>query len=142
MSHARCAKKKFDIADNIYQMTSDDSAKIRHAASLLVKGGTLTGEPCEKCGSIMIRFGDKTTCISCGAEKSTAHVSQEPAKESPKQLSPAPSDLRSCIDVIEQKIVRLSSEIGAENDMTLQKQKADLLETYLRILEKVKSMSL
>lgn len=123
-------------------MTSDDSAKIRDAASLLIKGGTLTGEPCEKCGSIMIRFGEKTSCISCGAEKSNVAAAQEMARESPKQSSPAPSDLRSCVEVIERKIVRLSAEIGSENDIMLQKQKADLLETYLRILERVKSLSI
>ena len=122
-------------------MTSDDSTKIRDAASLLIKGGTLTGEPCEKCGSIMIRFGDKTSCISCGAEKSTAPESQEQAKESLKRSSPAPSNLRSCVEVIERKIARLAAEIESENDIALQKQKADLLETYLRILERVKNMS-
>ena len=123
-------------------MGSEESAKIRDAASLLIKGGTLTGEPCEKCGSIMIKFGDKTTCISCGAEKSAAPVPKQQARDSPTQSPPAPSDLRSCIEVVEQKIVRLTAEIELENDITLQKQKADLLETYLRILERVKSMSL
>jgi uncharacterized Zn finger protein (UPF0148 family) len=123
-------------------MGSEESSKIRDAASLLIKGGTLTGEPCEKCGSIMIRFGDKTTCISCGAEKSIALAPQQQARDSPTQSSLPPSDLRSCSEVIERKIVRLSADIGSENDITLQKQKADLLETYLRILKLVKSMSL
>jgi uncharacterized Zn finger protein (UPF0148 family) len=123
-------------------MGSEESAKIRDAASLLIKGGTLTGEPCEKCGSIMIKFGDKTTCISCGAEKSAAPVPKQHARDSPTQSPPPPSDLRSCIEVVEQKIVRLTAEIESENDITVQKQKADLLETYLRILERVKSMSL
>jgi uncharacterized Zn finger protein (UPF0148 family) len=121
-------------------MSSDNSAKIKNAASLLIRGGTLTGEPCEKCGGVVIRYGDKTSCINCGAEKITAPVLTEKLTENPKQPATS-SDLASCIEIMEQKIIRLASEIGAENDIMLQKQKADLLESYLRILEKVKSLS-
>ena len=108
---------------------SDDSASIKNAASLLVKGGTLTGEPCEKCGGVMIRFGGKTTCISCGSAKEqedagTRHE-PEPLRE---QTASSSSDLGSAAGIIEQKITRLASEIGDENDLMLQKQKADLLE--------------
>ena len=118
-------------------MSSDNSAKIKNAASLLIKGGTLTGEPCEKCGGVVIKYGDKTSCINCGAEKITASV----LAENPIQPAASSSDLRSCIEIMEQKIIRMASEIEAENDIMLQKQKADLLESYLRILEKVKSLS-
>ena len=122
-------------------MSSDNSAKIKNAASLLIKGGTLTGEPCEKCGGVVIKYGDKISCINCGAEKITASVLAEKVAENPKQPAASSSDLRSCIEIMEQKIIRMASEIEAENDIMLQKQKADLLESYLRILEKVKSLS-
>ena len=120
---------------------ADNSIKIKNAASLLVRGGTLTGEPCEKCGGVLIRFRDKITCISCGAETLTDAVFESKANAPTVEPRSAPSDLRSCAEVIEQKIVKLAAEIGAENDLLVQKQKADLLETYLRILEKVKAMS-
>ena len=122
-------------------MSSDNSAKIKNAASLLIKGGTLTGEPCEKCGGVVIKYGDKISCINCGAEKITASVLPEKVAENPIQPAGSSSDLRSCIEIMEQKIIRMASEIEAENDIMLQKQKADLLESYLRILEKVKSLS-
>jgi uncharacterized Zn finger protein (UPF0148 family) len=121
-------------------MSSDNSAKLKNAASLLVKGGTLTGEPCEKCGGVTIKYGDKITCINCGAEKQTTPPAEE-VKEPAKPPTSSDSDLGACITVLEQKIVRLTSEIEGENDLLLQKQKADLLESYLRILEKIRELS-
>jgi Sjogren's syndrome/scleroderma autoantigen 1 (Autoantigen p27) len=121
-------------------MSSESSSNLKNAASLLIKGGTLTGEPCEKCGGVMIRFGEKSTCINCSAEKIKPGTQQERG-ESPKQPSSLPSDLGVCVGIIEQKIVGLASDLAVENDIMLQKQKADLMESYLRILEKVKSLT-
>jgi hypothetical protein len=42
--------------------------------------------------------------------------------------------------LIEEKIVALAAEIRAESDISTQRQKAELLESYLRILEKTKSL--
>ena len=119
---------------------SSDTADLKNAASLLIKGGTLTGEPCEKCGGVMIRFGEKSTCINCGAEKIKTGA-QHATSESPKQAAAASSDLGACVEIIEQKIVGLALDIAAENDIAIQRQKADLMESYLRILEKLKGMS-
>ena len=46
-----------------------DSAKLKEAASLLTKGGTLTDEPCDLCNGVQVRFRNKITCINCGNEK-------------------------------------------------------------------------
>jgi hypothetical protein len=51
------------------------------------------------------------------------------------------TSLQSSAALVEKKIVSLVSEISAEGDASLQKQKADLLESYLRILEKIRSLS-
>ena len=114
----------------------NDSARLKNAASLLMKGGTLTGEPCEKCGGVMVRFGTRTSCVACGAEVVTEAKSPE-MEEQVKQTT----DLQACARVVEKKIIQLSSELEAEGDIATQKQKADLLESYLRILEKVRSMA-
>ncbi len=108
---------------------SDDAGKIKSAASILLKGGTLVSEQCAKCGGVQVRFGGKTTCINCGEEKKedAAPVQQAPASDSAA--------------AIERKINELASEISGEKDLAIQKQKADLLETYLRILERMRSLS-
>ena len=46
-----------------------DSAKLKEAASLLTKGGTLIDEPCDLCNGVQVRFRNKVTCINCGNEK-------------------------------------------------------------------------
>lgn len=117
-------------------MSSESPSSIKNAASLLMKGGTLTGEPCEKCGGVVIKFANKTTCISCGAEKPQGEVTPE-EKPSPNASG---AGLQSSVRIIEEKIARLVEDIGREQDLSAQKVRAELLETYLRILEKVRNM--
>jgi len=120
-------------------MSSEENiGRIRSAASLLVKGGTLTSEPCTMCGGVQVRFADKTTCINCGNESEAgAKQKTESQKAVPAQSS---ASLASAALVIEEKIGLLAAEIKSENDISVQRQKADLLESYLRILEKTKSL--
>lgn len=109
-------------------MSAEDGAKIKSAASILLKGGTLVSEQCARCGGVQVRFGGKTTCINCGEEKKD----EKPAQQAAVTDSAA---------AIERKINALAAEISDEKDLAIQKQKADLLETYLRILEKMRSLS-
>lgn len=118
-------------------MTSEDSAgRIKSAASQLVKGGTLTSVACLKCGGVQVRFADKTTCINCGNETKTSAPEGEPEKL-PAQGATGPGSVAS---IIQEKVSILALEIRSETDISLLKQKAELLETYLRILEKTKSL--
>lgn len=141
-----CAKSKKEILLSPYidymSSPSDDSsaAKLKNAASLLVKGGTLTGEPCEKCGGVLIRFKEKTTCISCGAETG-AVASSDQVTAVPKKPALASSELGSCVQLLEKKIIRLTSDLAGEEDILLEKQKAELLETYLGILERLRKLT-
>jgi UPF0148 protein len=116
-------------------MSSEDNAgRIRSAASLLLKGGTLTSEACPECGGVQVRIGDKTTCINCGNETKTGKAQEmEPEKTTSAGLASAAS-------FIEEKIVALAEDIKTETDVLTQKQKAELLECYLRILEKIRSL--
>jgi UPF0148 protein len=132
-------------------MSEDSAARIRSAASLLVKGGTLTSEPCPKCGGVQVRLADKTTCINCGNEvkagaatAAAAAIAQPPKAEekaAPAPQAPSSPNLSSAASLIEEKIALLAAEIRSESDISLQKQKAELLESYLRILEKTKSLA-
>jgi uncharacterized Zn finger protein (UPF0148 family) len=133
-------------------MSEDSAARIRSAASLLVKGGTLTNEPCPKCRGVQVRLADKTTCINCGNEVKAgaaaaaagAAIAQPPKAEekaAPAPQAPSSPNLSSAASLIEEKIALLAAEIRSESDISLQKQKAELLESYLRILEKTKSLA-
>jgi len=118
-------------------MSEDSAGRIRSAASFLLKGGTLTSEACKKCGGVQVRFAEKTTCINCGnEEKAGAQQEAEPEK-APVQVSVG---LASVASIIEEKIALIAADIKSESEVLAQKQKAELLETYLRILEKTKSL--
>jgi uncharacterized Zn finger protein (UPF0148 family) len=124
--------------------SSEDTAnRIKSGASLLANGGTLTSDPCPKCSGVQVRFGDKITCINCGNEVNTTAASIKPKTEQDKVVPPAPRSavLASAISLIEEKIVLLASEIRVENDISMQRQKAELLDRYLGILEKTKNLS-
>ncbi len=127
-------------------MTSSDENvnRIKTGASLLASGGTLTSEPCPRCKGVQVRFRDKITCINCGNEVNTTDVArlqtereQEQEKATPARRS---TGLTSAASMIEEKIVLLASEIRVQDDVSMQRQKAELLERYLGILEKTRSL--
>jgi uncharacterized Zn finger protein (UPF0148 family) len=119
-------------------MSEDKTTMIRTAASLLVKGGTLTNEPCAKCGGVQVRFAHKTTCVNCGNEVQTG--AQPKTKEEKIAPAQASTGLASAASIVEEKIALLATEIKSEGDVSAQKQKAELLESFLRILEKIRSL--
>ena len=120
-------------------MVSEESAgRIRSAASLIVKGGTLTSEACQKCGGVQVRFADKTTCINCGSEVKAGALQEEEHEK--VALAQGSAGLASAASLIEEKIAALAAEIRTESDISTQKQKAELFESYLRILEKTRSL--
>lgn len=117
------------------------SSRIKTGASLLANGGTLTSVPCPKCSGVQVRLGEKITCINCGNEVNTAAAGSQPNAERDKAApAQASSALTSAASLIEEKIALIASEIRAENDISIQRQKAELLEKYLTILEKTKSL--
>jgi uncharacterized Zn finger protein (UPF0148 family) len=120
--------------------SEDNVSRIKTGASLLASGGTLTSVPCPKCSGVQVRLGEKITCINCGNEINTAAGSQPNAERDKAAPARASSVLTSAASLIEEKIALIASEIRAENDISIQRQKAELLEKYLTILEKTKSL--
>src|SRR5215217_4357352 len=122
--------------------SEDNVSRIKAGASLLASGGTLTSEPCHKCGGVQVRFGEKITCINCGNEVNTARTQPKAEREGEAAAAPIrkSSLLTSVVTLIEEKVALIASEIRVENDISMQRQKAELLERYLGILEKAKSL--
>jgi uncharacterized Zn finger protein (UPF0148 family) len=136
-------KKKFVKRAWSTTMSSseDDIFRIKAGASLLAKGGTLTSEPCSKCKGVQVRIGDKTTCINCGNEVITApKQSQVEREKNTTTTVRKPVVLASVTTIIEEKIVMLASEIRDEDEILLLKEKAELLEKYLEILDRLNAL--
>ncbi len=117
-------------------------SRIKSGASLLANGGTLTSEPCHKCSGVQVRLGDKITCINCGNEINTGGGRGPQPRGDPDKAIPVRRSaiLTSAASLIEEKIALLASDIRAENDISMQRQKVELLERYLGILEKTKNL--
>ena len=104
---------------------------------MLVKGGTLIGDPCPKCGGVQVSIAENISCINCGHAAKTGISQIRTEKDASAQDL---VDLASVPKIIEEKIVLLATDIRTESDISAQRQKAELLESYLRILEKAKSL--
>lgn len=117
---------------------------IKSAASLLVRGGTLVADPCPNCGGVQVRFANKNTCISCGKKQQPDSGTQMTENIGSREqvnssLSDHSSDLSAVAINIQHKIASLALQIRDENDISLLKQEADLLESLLRILSRIRA---
>ena len=122
---------------------SDKSADIKNAAALLLKGGSLISEPCTECGGVQVKFKESIICVNCRnkqsiAKRSDSNIIQNkrppviPLNSERVEVEIAPARF-----IIQDKILALASQIRDEADLAVQKQKADLMDTYLGILQKL-----
>src|SRR5215212_2998239 len=121
-SRVTSTKKKFACSKYSTMASSEDNvSRIKAGASLLASGGTLTSEPCHKCGGVQVRFGEKITCINCGNEVNTARTQPKAEREEVAAVEPIRRSalLASVVTLIEEKKVALiASEIRVENDIS------------------------
>lgn len=120
--------------------SKQNSGKLKDAASLLLKGATLLNEPCPSCAGVQVRFQNKNICINrCDIQD----VATEPTQ---KESIPTHNDMmmntnRDLVkSIIQEKIMFLVQQLRDENDMSSQKARAELIELYLRILEKAEAL--
>ena len=112
-----------------------DSGKLKDAASLLLRGATLLNDPCPSCTGVQVRFENKNICINCcnlpapgtQATRRESNFNNQAKMITDKELAKS---------VIQEKIMLLVQQVRDENDISSQKIKAELIDLYLRILEK------
>jgi UPF0148 protein len=122
----------------------DKSADIKNAAALLLKGGSLISEPCSKCGGVQVKFKENISCVNCGNRQNIPEMNHHTTsgeeyipldKDGTSQLHLEPVEF-----IIREKILILSREIKDEKDLVIQKQKADLIDVYVRIIERIRAL--
>jgi uncharacterized Zn finger protein (UPF0148 family) len=122
---------------------SDKTADIKNAAALLLKGGSLISEPCSECGGVQVKFKEDIICVNCRSKQS---ITKHPNSNATQHKRPAMRQVNServeveiapARFIIQDKILTLASEVRDEADLAIQKQKADLMSTYLDILQKL-----
>jgi uncharacterized Zn finger protein (UPF0148 family) len=122
---------------------SDKSADIKNAAALLLKGGSLISEPCSECGGVQVKFKENIICVNCRNKQSiTEHSNSNVTQHKRSRMLQVNSErveveIAPARFIIQDKILMLASEVREETDLAIQKQKADLMNTYLDILQKL-----
>jgi UPF0148 protein len=113
----------------------NDSGKLKDAASLLLKGATLLNDPCPACTGVQVKFQNKNICINCCNQHDAA---TETARRESNFNNEAKmiTDKELAKSVIQEKIMVLVEQLRDENDIPSQKIKAELVELYMRVLEK------
>jgi uncharacterized Zn finger protein (UPF0148 family) len=113
-----------------------NSGKLKDAASLLLKGGTLIKDPCPSCSGIQVRFQNENICINgCSPQDIVGQPTLTESADNKGNLNRNTN--RGIVkSIIQEKIMNLVQQLRDENDISAQKLKADLIEIYLRILEK------
>ena len=124
-------------------MRSYEPSAIKNAAELLTRGASLINEACPQCRGVQVKFKEVITCINCGHEQkrskdvSSIHSKQRSMLESKGDSKSIP--LEFIEDKVTDKIVKLINNLDDE-DLSKEKKKADLLELYIRIIEKTRQL--
>lgn len=123
-----------------------NNSHFQDAASLLLRGGCLIGESCPDCSGVQIKFKDKIICVNCGKNRSadnetTTRRDLSDIQELEKENSQPLSDLLKVEKLINNRIGRLLMDIKSQDDLLIENQRADLIETYLRIIKKIRRLN-
>jgi uncharacterized Zn finger protein (UPF0148 family) len=114
---------------------SDDKYRenLKNGAEILLKGGTLLSEPCEKCGGIQIKKNDEIKCIICG-----------------NTISPSANTIKGIEKIVEfdygnkmdekigKRLQELITGIGSDKNLAEEEQRLRVIDNYIILLEKIK----
>ena len=116
--------------------TKQNSGKLKDAASLLLRGGTLINDPCPSCKGVQVRFQNENICINgCDPQDLVGKATRTESAVNDQEVN-RNTNRRLAQSIIQEKIILLIQQLRDENDISAQMIKADLIESYLRILEK------
>ena len=117
-----------------------NSGRLKDAASLLLKGGTLIKDPCPSCSGIQVRFQNENICINgCNPQDIVGQPALTDSADNKGNLN-RNTNRGLAKSIIQEKVMILIQQLRDENDISAQKLKADLIEIYLRILEKTAAL--
>jgi len=116
------------------------SGKLKDAASLLLKGGTLINDPCPSCTGVQVRFQNENICINgCNPQDLVGKATRTESAVNNEEVN-RNTNRGLAKSIIQEKIILLIQQLRDENDISAQMIKADLIESYLRILEKTATL--
>lgn len=139
-----------NMVDRKIEENSTTSMKL--AADILTKGGILVKEPCGDCNGVQVMFNNELTCVNCGRVKAISQHKQFTKKPNVTAINCNDSKGRGiasqgsllksefeniCITRIKNRLVELINDIDKDEVRTEELSRAQLIDTYLKILEKL-----
>ena len=133
-------------------MTNENNL-VKRAATMLLNGATLLGQPCPYCKGVRVLKDGNALCVNCGQEPEERQLSQDcndsgiisdgtntiittDAKKSNYSNDATYNDM---IGILEDKLVTLSKELAAETDRQKEIKILDSLSATLSTLEKARN---
>ncbi len=124
---------------------NDYSSHIKNGAELLLKGASLLKEPCEICNGVLLDYKNTIICVNCKKEieKSKPSIKletgnrMENGENSDKDEILDKKTFQYCIDHLQIKIISSIERLKIDEDYYIQKNKLDLIESYIRILKEL-----
>jgi UPF0148 protein len=105
-----------------------DRQKLRSVSNLIRRGGKLLGEPCPKCGGVLVQYQGRTICANC----------DDLSLIEKTRTAPPPTDISTHLkNLASSKIEETAKQLESETDPEKQIRLAELLLRYIEILDKV-----
>jgi UPF0148 protein len=109
--------------------------KLKNAADLLLRGGTLLSEPCNKCSGLQVRNNNEIKCIICGNSTIPENNTQNEKREivdnhHANELS----------EKIRNRLNDLLNGIGSDKNLAEEDKRLRVIDNYIKILEKINSL--
>lgn len=130
---------------------TDENDLVKRAATMLLNGATLLGQPCPYCKGVRVLKDGDALCVNCGQEPEERQLPQDcsdngtisdganmttaDAKTRDYERDTAYNDM---IGILEDKLVTLSKELAAETDRQKEIEILDSLSATLSTLEKAR----
>ena len=123
---------------------------MKDAASFLLKGGSLLGEPCMICKGVQIKYKNEIICINCGKQRPADEITAEPASEHQVNTVTAEDQFhdhqslpsRIFEEEIEERIAEQFKILKTDSgDPYKEKQRIELIEKYLNLLDRLRNYS-
>jgi UPF0148 protein len=113
-------------------------------AALMIKGATLLGEACPRCGGVQIKFQGRNYCTAeDDLEKALLQDSSKeempPMKAEAKAPGPASEQHDSLVSILEKKLSVVSEQLEQSTDVGEQTKLLDLISKYVETLGKLKN---
>ena len=124
---------------------SNDISDFQDAASLLLKGGSLLRESCPDCSGVQIKFKDEIICVNCGKARSSNNESRSQpvlsdVQHDEREVSKPTTEISNIEKMVVERIIRLLFDMNNQTDVLNETRVANLIETYVRIVEKIRTL--